>query len=160
MNANDIIKYGHHHVLEAIKEIGDEEWQQIGVTTKWSIKDVIAHLASYEHFLEDVLNFVLKSGVPTPYLDEMNSNPGGFNDKEVEKRKNMSAQEVMREYTDTQKLVADVIKNTAPDLLRQVGTIPWYGIEYSLDDFIVYANYGHKQEHIGQIKRFIKQKSK
>ena len=157
MNAKDIIKYGHLHVLEAVKGINDEEWQKPGVTTEWSIKDMVAHLASYEHFLEDALNFVLKPGTPTPYLDEMNSDYDGFNGKEVGKRKKISPQEVMKEYTDTQKRVADIIEKTAPELLSKTGTIPWYGREYSLDDFIVYASYGHKEGHVAQIKRFVKE---
>jgi hypothetical protein len=29
-----------------------------------------------------------------------------------------------------------------------------YGLEYALDDFIVYAYYGHKREHTAQIAVF------
>ena len=38
--------------------------------------------------------------------------------------------------------------------LREVGTIPWYGLEYSLDDLIVYMFYGHKREHSAEIAVF------
>ena len=41
-----------------------------------------------------------------------------------------------------------------PDTWRQNGTLPWYGAEYSLDDFIVYTFYGHKREHTAQINVF------
>lgn len=157
MNALDIIKYGHLHVMEAVNGLSDGEWQKVGVTTKWSVRDALAHLASYEHLLEDALNFVIKPGASIPHLDNMNSDREGFNDKEVGKRKNMSPQEVMAEYNDTHNRVTEIIKNMASELLRQTGTIPWYGAEYSLDDYIVYASYGHKQEHIAQIKRFRKQ---
>jgi hypothetical protein len=34
------------------------------------------------------------------------------------------------------------------------GTLPWYGPEYALDDFIVYSYYGHKREHSAQINVF------
>ena len=37
---------------------------------------------------------------------------------------------------------------------RENGTLPWYGAEYSLDDFIVYTYYGHKREHAAQIAAF------
>ena len=40
------------------------------------------------------------------------------------------------------------------ETLRQVGTLPWYGAEYALDDYLVYAFYGHKREHSGQISVF------
>jgi hypothetical protein len=40
------------------------------------------------------------------------------------------------------------------DVYRQNGTLPWYGSEYDLDDFIVYTFYGHKREHSAQIAAF------
>jgi hypothetical protein len=40
------------------------------------------------------------------------------------------------------------------NLLRQPGTLPWYGPEYALDDFLVYSFYGHKREHTAQIAVF------
>ena len=40
------------------------------------------------------------------------------------------------------------------ETLRQSGTLPWYGMAYALDDFLVYAYYGHKREHSAQIAAF------
>jgi hypothetical protein len=37
------------------------------------------------------------------------------------------------------------------DRWREVGTIPWYGPERSLDDLVVYQMYGHKREHDPQL---------
>jgi hypothetical protein len=37
---------------------------------------------------------------------------------------------------------------------RETGTLPWYGDEYALDDFVVYSFYGHKREHGAQINAF------
>ena len=39
-------------------------------------------------------------------------------------------------------------------MFRQSGTLPWYGMEYALDDFLVYIYYGHKREHSAQIAAF------
>jgi hypothetical protein len=33
-----------------------------------------------------------------------------------------------------------------------VGSIPWYGPEYALDDLLVYTMYGHKREHAPQLE--------
>jgi hypothetical protein len=35
---------------------------------------------------------------------------------------------------------------------REVGTIPWYGPQYALDDLAVYTMYGHKREHAPQLE--------
>lgn len=37
---------------------------------------------------------------------------------------------------------------------REPGRLPWYGMEYALDDYLVYQFYGHKREHAAQIQAF------
>lgn len=156
MNAKDIIKYGHEHVRGAVKDLSDSDWRKIGATTAWSIKDVMAHLASYELLLEEALRSVATPGAPTPTIDSQKAEYAGFNDGEIKKREALSPGEVMAEYTATHTRVTELADSMTPELLRKAGTIPWYGEGYSLDDFIVFANYGHKQEHIAQIKGFRK----
>ncbi len=156
MNAKDITYYGNYEVGKAIEGLADEHWTKPGVTTLWSIKDTLAHLASYERLLEDALLFVVHPGTPTPTLDTMNADQEKFNDIEVGKRKDKSRQEILDEYSQTYERVAKLVDELGADKLRETGTIPWYGSDYSLDDFIVYASYGHKREHAGQIKGFRK----
>ncbi len=156
MNALDIIKYGHKDVLDSVNGLPDTLRDKPGVTTSWSVKDTLGHIASYEHLLEDVLNSVAKPGSETPYLDEMKKSPGTFNDVQVPIFRKMSFDELLDDYNKTYVRVRQLVGLLGPEKLLEVGTIPWYGVEYSLDDFIVYASYGHKREHTGQIKQFIK----
>jgi len=65
----------------------------------------------------------------------------------VSLRKDKTPAEVLAEYRDRQACTMMLVAQVAPETLREPGTIPWYGIEYSLDDFIAYAYYGHKREH-------------
>jgi hypothetical protein len=55
MNAADILKYGHLTALKAIDGLPDNAWEMGGACGIWSIKDIIAHLASYELVLVDIL---------------------------------------------------------------------------------------------------------
>jgi hypothetical protein len=160
MNALDIIKYGNKDIEEAIKDLNPSIIDIPGVTTHWSIKDAIAHLASYEHLLEDVLNFVVDPTRPRPFLDHMSSSGATFNDDYVAEYKSKSFDEVVGDYKQTYLRVAEIASKISPEKFRETGTIPWYGLEYSLDDFIVYASYGHKREHAGEIKQFLKRTQK
>ncbi len=150
MNAKDILYYGHQTVLASVAELPADAWEVIGTTTVWSIKDVVAHLASYEFVLADVLATVLGEATSTPTLERFAD--ARFNDDEVEKRSAMSPTEVLAEYTSACQQVIELAGRIPADDFRQVGTIPWYGPEYALDDFVVYAFYGHKREHAAQIK--------
>jgi len=153
MNASTICHYGHQHLLRELEGIGDDEWTVVGVTSHWSLLDLLAHLASYEVLLVDVLRSVLGES-PTPTLDRMRSAGGTFNDVEVAARKGRTAELVMAEYQAAHEAVKDLLHRLPAERQRETGTLPWYGNEYSIEDFIVYANYGHKREHCAQIKAF------
>lgn len=73
MNLSYILKYGHQTVLKTVDGSPDQDWERGGVCGVWSVKDIIAHLASFEHTLVDVLNGFLDGG-PTSYLDEYRTN--------------------------------------------------------------------------------------
>ena len=150
MNAADILKYGHLFVLGAIEEVPETEWETPNVCGIWSSKQIIAHLASFEHLLNDVLYTFLGQD-PGPTLRRFGESPQAFNDVEVGRRKSKSADDVLHEYADWYSQNGTLLAEIPAEKLRAAGTMPWYGNEYSLDDFIVYTFYGHKREHMAQI---------
>jgi hypothetical protein len=152
MNAVDILKYGHLTVLKTIEDLPQDAWSTGGVCGVWSTKDIIAHLASFEHVLVEILSSLL-DGSDTPYLKQYTAGPE-FNDIEVNKRQHLTAVQVLAEYNEAQAQTMTLAARLTPEFLRQNGTLPWYGAEYSLDDFIVYTFYGHKREHTAQINVF------
>jgi hypothetical protein len=153
MNASDVLKYGHLTVLGTIDGLPEGAWEMPGVCGVWSVKDLIAHLASFEHVLAEVLSGFLGGG-PTPYMEQFARGGDEFNDVEVGKRKDKTVDEVLSEYNQTHAQTMDLVARIPVETLRRPGTLPWYGMEYALDDFIVYAFYGHKREHSAQIAAF------
>ena len=150
MNAKDVLKYGHLTVLRTIEGLPEADWETPGVCSVWSVKEIMAHLASFEYVLVDALNSFLADG-PTPYLDKYINQGLAFNDSEVALRQGKSPSETLAEYNDTQARTMELIAQISEATWRQPGTLPWYGPEYALDDFIAYAYYGHKREHCAQI---------
>jgi uncharacterized protein (TIGR03083 family) len=151
MNAQDVLRYGHLTVLRSIEGVPFSEWERPGVCGRWSVKDILAHLASYEHVLVDVLNGLLDGG-PTPALDRFRAE--GFNDNEVNQREGNSPEEVLAEYTAVHQQTLALAARIPAERFRQNGALPWYGAEYDLDDFITYTFYGHKREHMAQVEYF------
>ncbi len=156
MNADDILKYGQQTVLHTIDSFPDSAWETTGACGVWSVKDIIAHLASYELVLIDVLSTFAssESDVSTPYLSRYTEPGGQFNDEEVAVRREKPIKEVLGEFDDAHTQVMSMVKQIPPETLRQTGTLPWYGLEYALDDVLVYMYYGHKREHSAQIAAF------
>jgi DinB superfamily len=153
MNAKDILKYGQLTVLQAIDGFPEAEWETPGACGVWSVKDIIAHLASYEQVLVDILTSFTSDG-PTPVLGRYIEQGGQFNDNEVGSRQAKKIQEVLAEFNDAHARTLSLIADIPAETLRQNGTLPWYGMAYALDDVLVYMYYGHKREHSAQVAAF------
>jgi uncharacterized damage-inducible protein DinB len=153
MNAVDILKYGHQTVFQATDGFPEREWETAGACGVWSVKDILAHLVSYEEVLVDILSTFI-SRQATPHLDRFIELGGQFNDAEVEKRQRRTVKEVLDEFNDAYAQVTSLAAQIRSEQFRQPGTLPWYGMEYALDDVIVYMYYGHKREHSAQIAAF------
>src|SRR4029453_10088853 len=118
MNAGDILKYGQLTLLRTIDGLPDTDWATGGVCGIWSVKDIIAHLASYEQVLIEVLNTFLGSG-PTPYLDQFRDPSGKFNDAQVALRQGKSSAEVLAELNGAHERVLALIAQLSSEQLRQ-----------------------------------------
>jgi hypothetical protein len=153
MNIVDVLRYGDRTVHQTLTGLPSDSWQTAGVCGYWSVKDIMAHLASYERVLTETLNDFL-SGGETPTRQRMLTMGDGFNDFEVDAHKHLSSQEIMAEYQSAVASNLDLVARIPPEKLREAGALPWYGMEYSLEDYVVYAFYGHKREHSAQIAVF------
>lgn len=154
MNAVDILKYGQLTVLHTLEAFPESSVETTGACGVWSVKEIIAHLASFEQMLVDVLSSFL-GNAETPYLDRMIELGGqGFNDIEVDRRKAKTIQEVCDELAEAHTRALALAQKIPQETYRQPGTLPWYGLEYALDDYLVYTFYGHKREHSAQIAAF------
>ncbi|NLG99059.1 MAG: DinB family protein [Chloroflexi bacterium] len=154
MNTHDVLMYGHQWVHKHLEGLSDEQWLTPNVCGVWSVKDIIAHLASFEYLLSDVFESCIHP-VETPTLDLFRKMDGdAFNADQVGRRKHLTSQQTLQEYNNAYEQVMNHLKKIGENDLRQTGTIPWYGNEYSLEDLVVYQYYGHKREHCAQIAIF------
>jgi hypothetical protein len=154
MNAHDILMYGNRTVLGTLDGIPARFRDEEGVCGWWSVKHIVAHLGSFELILADVLDHALAGG-PTPNLDKQLELGGqGYNDYAIEARRRQSYAANLDEYLAAHARTLELVNQLPAGRLQQAGAIPWYGLEYSIDDFIVYQYYGHKREHMGQVGVF------
>ncbi len=97
MNASNVLKYGNRTVMDVLDSLPFDNWETEGVCGIWSVKNIVAHLTSYEWVLADILR-ELEAGGPTPHLDAYRLTGMVFNDEQVDARKDMSAAETLAEY--------------------------------------------------------------
>ncbi len=155
MNTIDVMHHGHRTLMQAIDGLEVGQWEVPGVVGVWSTKDVIAHLASFETILIDVLTSLQDEDAETPILDEFfGAGPAAFNDTQVALRAHHMPGVVLEEYETSVAQTLELARAVPQELFRRNGLLALYGDEYDLDDFIVYTFYGHKREHAAQIKLF------
>lgn len=151
MNAKDVLYYGNQWFLKTLDGLAESDWDTPGVCGIWSVKEIVAHLASFEHILVEVLEkYFLEEDRPTPTLEHFTSSRK-FNDTEVEQRKDRTVAEVFDEYEKTYRKSLQLLRQIPEADRRRVGALRWYGEGYDLEDFITYQYYGHKREHGSQI---------
>lgn len=154
MNGNHILKYGHITFLNAAEEFPQQHLETPGVCGIWSAKDIIAHLLSYECFLVEIFQSFLDKNALTPTLDRFIQDNDRFNDLQTAFYRDVSADELLAEYTTKCEAAQALYSQLPADLPRQNGTLSWYGTDYDLEDFLVYTFYGHKREHSTQLATF------
>jgi hypothetical protein len=147
MNAVDVLMYGQRTVRSTIDRYRPEDWERIALGV-WTAKDLLGHLGAFEVRFADVLaTFV---GAPAE-SDLMSADPRTFNDDQAAVRRDLTVDAVMAEFLGAHERVMGHARAISPETWREVGTIPWYGAEYSLEDLVVYQMYGHKREHDPQL---------
>ncbi|MBV9614946.1 MAG: DinB family protein [Ktedonobacteraceae bacterium] len=154
MNAAKLLEQSHMMVLSTVDDFPERQWDIPGVCGNWSVKDIIAHLTSYEHLLVDVLN-TLVSDAPTPYLDKFVGQREKFNTSEVAARQYQTAQQVIDEYNETQLQSTDLLTKIPAEKITRVGTVPWNKDRCVADE--INNLYAHTSEHCMQIKAFREQ---
>ncbi len=151
MNLTDMLTSGHETVIKAVEDLPQATWNLPGACGEWSVKDIIAHLASFEAVLADILRQLIDADGATPALNRFFADPVGFNGSEVQSRRTESAKATLNEYKTHYAEVMRLIEQIPAAKRRQNGLLAWYGDAYDQEDFIVYTYYGHKREHSAQI---------
>ena len=152
MNAAKLLEQSHMMVLQTLDDFPEREWDIPGACGDWSVKDIIAHLTSYEHLLVDALT-KLVSDAPTPYLDKFVGGQDEFNKSEVAERQYYTAQQVIDEYNETQLQSSDLLAKVPAEKITQAGTLPGYDKDRSVADLVSIIS-THASEHCAQIKAF------
>ena len=147
MNALDVLTYGQSMVMATVDRYQPEDWTRnaLGV---WTAKDLLGHLSVFEVRLADVLATFVGAPVESNLLE---ADPETFNDDQAAIRNSWTVQQVRDEFVAAYDRAMTHARAIPPETWRQIGAIPWYGPEYSLDDFVVYNIYGHKREHDPQL---------
>ncbi len=151
MDLPGLMEYAQGVVLKSIEGLAEAHRENEPACGSWSAKDVLGHLGGFKLLVVDVLSTFCDNS-DTPYLKQMLSGGGdSFGEAQVTNRKNQSFQDNLNEYKLAHQRMMILLAQIPEPTLHQKGTLPWYGSEYALDDFILYTDFGHQIEHSSQL---------
>ncbi len=151
MNPLDVLRYGQRDIDALIDRIRPADWDAIALGT-WTTKDLVGHLGAFEvRFVEILTTFLGEE----PATRLMAVSPATFNDDQAAIRRDWTAEAIVAELREAHASAMTLVPRIPAERWREVGTLPWYGLEYALDDLVVYLMYGHKREHAPQIEHVL-----
>lgn len=139
--------HGQKTIDGLIDRLRPDDWTAIALGV-WTSKDVVGHLGAFEVRFAEVMALFTDE---TPATNLRAASPSTFNDDQAAIRKDWTVDQVVAELRDAHRLVMTLAARIPAETWPAVGTIPWYGPQYSLDDLLVYTIYGHKREHGPQL---------
>jgi hypothetical protein len=148
MNPHDVLMYGQRTIDELIDRLEPTDWEVIALGT-WTAKDLVGHLGAFEtRFVEILTVFLGEEPRTTLWQQPLET----FNDDQAAVRREWSVEAIVGELREAHAEAKTLAARIPAERWREVGTIPWYGPEYALDDLVVYLMYGHKREHAPQLE--------
>ena len=132
---------------ESYAGLPDPRLTAAGVTGDWSVKDILAHVTTWEAEALKYLPLIIAGGRPPRY-----TRYGGidaFNAKMTEEKRGLSLSEVLRQLEDTHGRVIDFVRRT-PEAQFTVETR--FRRRLRLD------TYSHYPEHAEAIRKWRKQR--
>ena len=153
MHTLDVLHYGTLTSLRTLQGLPAADWLTPNVCGVWSVKDIIAHLSSFELALADVLR-VARGEPLAGLLAELLADGQAFNDAQVAARAALSVEDTLAEFGAANEAAMRLATALPPAAFTKSGFLPEYGAAYDLQDFLIYTYYGHKREHGAQIAVF------
>ena len=151
MNPVDVLRYGQRTIDGLVGQLRPDDWTVTALGV-WTTKDVVGHLGAFEVRFADVLAVFLGE---SPASNLLQDDYATFNDVQAAIRRDWSVGDVLDEYRGAYERVMGLAERVPDARWVEVGTIPWYGPEYALDDLLVYSMYGHKREHAPQLEAIL-----
>jgi hypothetical protein len=127
-----------------------------GIIPDWSIKDMLAHIASWHHRLLTWLHAAIRHEEPTISGPDSVEEMDALNAQFYQENKSRPLDEVLTDFRTTHQQIMDIIQAMPEDDLISSQRFVWTKGS-PLWQLVAGDTYEHYQEHIGQIQKWLVQ---
>jgi hypothetical protein len=150
MRTLDLIERGHQLVLSAVEGLSAADADVPGACGRWSIREIVAHLASYEALTVEVLAHLDSDAtgrLVTGWLDDR----AAFNHFQLNRLGAHSLDRLLASYRAHHEVVLNDYLRIPDARLRRTRGLAWYGAHRPVYAFLIDIAYKHKRAHALQI---------
>jgi hypothetical protein len=101
-------------IKESYAGLSDSQLTEPGVTGHWSVKDILAHVTTWEEEALQYLPLIIKGGKPPRYSLQY----GGidaFNAQMTEQKRGLSVSDVLRQLDETHRRLIDYVQSASEE---------------------------------------------
>jgi hypothetical protein len=132
-------------LIDAIQGLPDSVLNQKGIVGEWSIKNVLAHLNSWEQVVIQMLPERLATGVTPKLLSDSVADEDGWNAQQVNSSEHMTPQEQLAQFQHTRQELLQLIQDIGEEGLQREH--PWPSWQGTVAEYILDAVGEHEREH-------------
>lgn len=146
MNVVSLWQYTHQALIGALD---NPSWDR-ELWPQHTLKDMVINLTAMEYVLCELLESLMDDGA-TPTLDRFVADVDHFMREELAERRKRAGDIILDEYRYIYAQTRMLMALIPSEKWRERGTLPWYGPDFSLEDFVVLFLFEHKREAVAQI---------
>lgn len=146
-------------LLESLQGVADDEKVRPNAVEKWSIKDLLAHIASWdEEVLRVIQAFAMQPEPRFSYIISERSDFAGWNSDQIALRKERSLEQVQVEFRNARRDLIQVVEGLTDQVLLRPKMTSWSKVRtgFELLDEMVQ----HDIEHTRDIRSWRKKRDR
>ncbi len=144
---------------ETLAGIGEEEFVRPNAVAKWSLKDLLGHIAAWdEEVLRVIQAFAMQSEPHYSYAISDRNDFAVWNAEQVEQRKNHTLEQIQNEFEGSRRDLIQVIEGVTDQVLMRPKLTPWNELRTGLE--LLDEAAAHDVEHAKDIRSWRKKRER
>lgn len=153
------LRAARRELYEALSDISDEDMLRPNAVEKWTLKDLLGHLAAWdEETLRVVQAFVMQAQPVYTYAISDRNDFAVWNAEQIELRRERSLEQIRIEFENARRDLIQVVQGVSDQVLMRSKVTPWGKTRTSLE--VLQELAAHDLEHAKDVKSWKKKRDR
>lgn len=153
--AIQLLRFSRKDLAETIAGLTEEDFSRAKAIDKWTLKDLLSHVASWDEEMVRVLQtFTMPGESQYTYTISDKNDYAAWNEDEVNSRRAKSVSEVMSEFEIARRDLIQVVEGLTDPVLNRSRMTPWGEAQTGFQ--LVTIQVEHDHEHADQVRSYRK----